>query len=75
MNNLPQNWGRYAIQETRRAKPANVYNCGCTMRTVEAPGIEAEPRKMRVRDPKTGKNVVVEEMTYEQWKRWVKSRG
>lgn len=58
-----------------RAKPANVYNCRCTMRTVEAPGIEAEPRKMRVRDPKTGKNVVVEEMTYEQWKRWVKSRG
>lgn len=58
-----------------RAKPANVYNCRCTMRTVEAPGIEAEPRKMRVRDPKTGRNVVVEEMTYEQWERWVKSRG
>ena len=51
-----------------RAKPANVYNCRCTLRTVEAPGIEAEPRKMRVRDPKTGRNVVVEEMTYEQWK-------
>nr|DAM03188.1 MAG TPA: minor capsid protein [Caudoviricetes sp.] len=58
-----------------RAKPANVYNCRCTLRTVEAPGIEAEPRKMRVRDPKTGRNVVVEEMTYEQWERWVKSRG
>lgn len=58
-----------------RAKPANVYNCRCTMRTVEKPGIEAEPRKIRVRDPKTGKNVVVEEMTYEQWERWVKSRG
>lgn len=58
-----------------RAKPANVYNCRCTMRTVEAPGIEAEPRKMRVHDPKTGRNVVVEEMTYEQWERWVKSRG
>ena len=58
-----------------RAKPANTYNCRCTMRTVEKPGIEAEPRKMRVRDPKTGRNVVVEEMTYEQWERWVKSRG
>lgn len=58
-----------------RAKPANVYNCRCTMRTVEKPGIEAEPRKMRVRDPKTGRNVVVEEMIYEQWERWVKSRG
>ena len=57
-----------------RAKPALTYNCRCTLRTVEKPGIEAEPRKMRVRDPKTGRNVVVEEMTYEQWERWVKSR-
>ena len=54
---------------------AEVYQCRCTMRTVEKPGIEAEPRKMRVRDPKTGRNVVVEEMTYEQWERWVKSRA
>lgn len=58
-----------------RAKPANVYNCRCTMRTVENPGVEAEPRKMRVRDPKTGRNVVVEGMTYEQWERWVQSRA
>lgn len=58
-----------------RAKPANLYGCRCTLRTVEGPGIEAEPRKMRVRDPKTGRNVVVEEMTYEQWERWVKSRA
>ena len=54
---------------------AEVYQCRCTLRTVEKPGIEAEPRKMRVRDPKTGRNVVVEEMTYEQWERWVKSRA
>lgn len=49
-------------------------NCRCTLRTVEKPGIEAEPRKMRVRDPKTGRDVVVNEMTYEEWKRWVKAR-
>lgn len=54
---------------------AEVYQCRCTVRTVEKAGIEAEPRKMRVRDPKTGRNVVVEEMTYEQWERWVKSRA
>ena len=54
---------------------AEVYQCRCTLRTVEKPGIEAEPRKMRVRDPKTGRNVVVEEMTYDQWERWVKSRA
>lgn len=57
-----------------QAKPANVYNCRCTLRTVEKPGMEAEPRKMRVRDPKTGRDVVVNEMTYEEWKRWVKAR-
>lgn len=59
----------------RNAKPGDYYNCRCTMRTVEKPGIEAEPRMMRVRDPKTGKNVVVSEMTYKQWERWVKRRA
>ena len=59
----------------RNAKPGDYYNCRCTMRTVEKPGIEAEARMMRVRDPKTGKNVVVSEMTYRQWERWVKRRA
>ena len=49
-------------------------NCRCTMRTDVPRDLEAEPRKMRVRDPKTGKNVVVNEMTYAEWERWVKSR-
>ena len=66
--------GKIRFPGDPRAKPANVYNCRCSIRTVEKAGIEAEPRKMRVRDPKTGRNVVVEEMTYEQWERWVKSR-
>ena len=51
-----------------------VWNCRCTMRTVEKEGIEAEPRQVRVRDPKTGRNVVVNEMTYKEWEEWVKSR-
>ena len=67
--------GKIRFPGDPRAKPALIYNCRCTLRTVEKPGIEAEPRKMRVRDPKTGRNVVVEEMTYEQWERWVKSRA
>lgn len=58
-----------------QGKPAEVYNCRCTMRTVEKPGVEAEPRQMRVRDPKTGRNVLVNEMTYSEWERWVQSRG
>lgn len=67
--------GKIRFPGDPRAKPANVYNCRCSLRTVEKAGIEAEPRKMRVRDPKTGRNVIVEEMTYEQWERWVKSRA
>lgn len=108
---------------------AEVYQCRCTLRTVEKPGIEAEPRKMRVQTPEytkaleaeekeknrlnylrkrileetdaqklislekrekelqksvnalekkrkaTQKNVVVNEMTYDEWERWVKSRA
>ena len=49
-----------------------IYNCRCTTRTVEKDGIEAEPRQMRVRDPKTGKNVLVNEMSYKDWKKWKK---
>lgn len=55
--------------------PSEVYNCRCTLRTVEKEGIEAEPRQMRVRDPKTGRNVVVDKMTYQEWEEWVKRRG
>lgn len=59
----------------RNGKPGDVYNCRCTVISVEKPGIEAEPRMRRVRDPATGKNVVVKDMTYAQWERWVKDRG
>jgi hypothetical protein len=50
-----------------------VWNCRCTTRTQEKDGIEAEPRMMRVRDPKTGKSVVVNEMTYQEWLVWKKN--
>lgn len=51
-----------------------VYNCRCTMRTVEKAGIEAEPRKMRVKNA-SGEYEVVSEMTFAEWQEWVKSRG
>ena len=57
------------------AVAADLYNCRCTMASVEKDGIEAEPRQMRVRDPKTGRNVLVNEMTYKEWQEWVKARG
>ena len=54
-----------------------VWNCRCTMRTVEKEGIEAEPRQMRVRAPETGRNVLVNEMTYKEtykeWEKWVQN--
>lgn len=52
--------------------PANIYNCRCTMRSVEPDDIEAEPRMMRVRDA-NGNSVVVPEMTYDEWKKWVET--
>lgn len=55
------------------ASGRNIYNCRCRMRTVEKDGIEAEPRQMRVRDPVTGKNVLVNEMTYSEWIEWKKA--
>ena len=55
--------------------PRLVWNCRCTMRTVEKEGIEAEPRQMRVRDPETGRNVLVNEMTYPEWEDWKRSQN
>lgn len=55
---------------SRGASGWNIYNCRCHMRTVEKDGIEAEPRQMRVRNPVTGKNELVNEMTYQEWREW-----
>lgn len=60
--------------DPKGAKPGDLYNCRCSMRTVEVEGIEAEPRKMRVKGP-DGRYVLVNEMTYQEWQEWVKSRG
>lgn len=59
----------------RNGKPGDVYNCRCTVVSAEKPGIEAEPRMRRVRDPGTGENVVVKDMTYAEWEMWVKDRA
>lgn len=56
------------------AKAADLYNCRCTMRTVEKEGVEAEPRQIRVRDA-DGRSVLVNDMTYFEWLEWVKARG
>lgn len=51
----------------------DIYNCRCSMRTVEGAGIEAEPRMMRVYNPVTGKTELVEEMIYDEWVEWKKA--
>lgn len=57
-----------------RGPASEVYNCRCSMRTVEQEGIEAEPRKMRVVDPESGETMLINEMTYKQWERWKQTR-
>lgn len=52
------------------ASAGNLYNCRCGCVSVEKEGIEAEPRMMRMRDPSTGRNVLVPAMTYKEWYRW-----
>lgn len=50
--------------------PKEVYNCRCTM-AARVKGVrEAEPTMRRVRDPLSGRNVVVPDMTYDQWEKW-----
>lgn len=66
--------GKIRYPGDTRAKPENLYNCRCRVRTEFPKSLEADPRKMRVRDPKTGKSVVVNEMTYDEWERWAKGR-
>ncbi len=50
----------------------NIYNCRCVEGSVEKEGIVAEKRQMRARNPETGRNELVEDMTYEEW---AKARG
>lgn len=63
--------GKYLMYPGDVRGPASeVYNCRCSMRTVEKEGIEAEPRKMRVVDPESGETMIINEMTYKEWQRW-----
>lgn len=73
----PFNVGGYKMMfpgdKSMNAPGHEIYNCRCSMRSVEKDGIEAEPRQMRVRDPVTGENVLVNEMTYSEWENWKNS--
>lgn len=57
------------------AAPEMVYNCRCTM-IAEVEGAPKPPNPLRrARDPETGKNIVIPDMTYAQWESWKSSEN
>lgn len=49
-----------------KAAPYLVYNCRCTL-IAAVKGVDTTGAKRRARDPETGRNVVIDNMTYSQW--------
>ena len=49
-----------------------VYNCRCSL-VADVEGVDTSDAKRRVRDPVTGKNIVVSDMTYKEWERLKKN--
>lgn len=48
-----------------------VYNCRCTL-IAAVDGVDTSDAKRRVRNPETGKNELVSDMTYQEWAGWKK---
>lgn len=51
--------------------PWEVYNCRCTL-IAAVDGVETSNAQRRVRNPETGKNELVSDMTYQEWAGWKK---
>ena len=51
-----------------------VYNCRCTTVAV-VDGVDTGDTMRMARDPETGQNVLVEDMSYAEWVRWKKEAG
>ena len=51
------------------AKAADLYNCRCTMITVEKSGIIAEPIERRAG------NEIIPDMSYKEWEEWKKAQN
>lgn len=50
-----------------------VYNCRCTV-VADLDGVDTSDAKRRTRDPVTGESVLLENMTYPEWEKWVQKR-
>lgn len=55
------------------AAPSNVYNCRCTL-AAEVEGVDMSGAMRRARDPVTGESVIIENMTFPEWEKWVQNR-
>ena len=51
--------------------PEETYNCRCTM-VASVDGVDTSNAQRRVRNPETGKNELVSDMTYSEWAGWKK---
>ena len=49
--------------------PWEVYNCRCTL-IASVDGVDTSNAQRRVRNPETGKNELVSDMTYSEWAGW-----
>lgn len=47
----------------------NIYNCRCTQ-IAKVKGVDMSDAKRRARDPKTGRSMVIENMTFREWEAW-----
>jgi SPP1 gp7 family putative phage head morphogenesis protein len=57
-----------------QGRPEEIYNCRCTLVSV-IEGIETSKGQRRARDPETGKNDLIENMTYAEWAGWKQKTG
>ena len=54
--------------------PSEIYNCRCTL-VSEIEGINASGGKRRARNQATGRNELIENMSYAEWAGWIKKNG
>lgn len=54
-----------------QGRPEEIYNCRCALVSV-IEGIDTSGGKRRARNPETGRNELIENMTYAEWAGWKK---
>lgn len=53
------------------AHPSLVYNCRCTL-VADVEGVDMSDAQRRARNPETGRNELISNMTYQEWEAWKK---